>query len=75
MRKIKNASQLPNVPLKSWSDIGDHAANVTRKSVRGGVLGGEYSTEYAELKKARLAAPKGVPQASTKTSFVDLTLT
>ena len=75
MRKIKNASELPNIPLKSWSDIGDHAANVTRKSVRGGVLGGEYSTEYAELKKARLAAPKGVPQASTKTSFVDLTLT
>ena len=80
LRKIKKASELPDVPLKTWADIGDHAANVTRKSVRGGKLGkgkhGQgYSNEYAEMKKAGRAAPIGVPQSSRQTSYVDLTLT
>lgn len=75
MRKIKNASELPDVPLKTWADIGDHAANVTRESIRGGKLGGSYDSEYADMKKAGRAAPRGVPQASKQTSYVDLTLT
>jgi hypothetical protein len=69
------ASDIPKIPLKTWEDIGDNAANITRTSIRDGVLGGSYSKSYAENKKARKAAPRGSSQSSTQTKFVDLTLT
>jgi hypothetical protein len=73
--KILNAKELPNVPLKTWGDIGAFTAIRIRKLIRSGKLGGSYHSEYADKKKAGKAAPSGVPQSSKQTSYVDLTLT
>jgi len=73
--KVLRARDLPTVPLRSWKDIGDHAANKVREYVRGGILKGKYSKDYAEAKASRKAGPKGASISSTQTSFVDLTLT
>lgn len=74
MPKPLNAERIVDIPLNTWSDIGDFIANEVRRLVRGSkVLGGSYNPEYADLKKSRRASP-GVPQASTSTK-PDLTLT
>jgi len=75
MPKPLNAERIVDIPLNTWSDIGDFIANEVRRLVRGSkVLGGSYSPQYANLKQERSAAPRGVPQASTSTK-PDLTLT
>jgi len=75
MLKPLHADRIVDIPLNTWSDIGDFIGNEVRRLVRDKkVLGGSYKPKYAELKKARQAAPKGVPQASTSTK-PDLTLT
>ena len=75
MPKPLHAERIVDIPLNTWMDIGDFIGNEVRRLVRDKkVLGGSYKPKYAELKKARRAAPKGVPQASTSTE-PDLTLT
>ena len=75
MPKPLNAERIVDIPLNTWSDIGDLIGNEVRRRVRDKkVLGGSYNPQYAELKKSRSAAPRGVPQASTSTK-PDLTLT
>ena len=75
MPKPLNAERIVDIPLNTWSDIGDFIGNEVRRRVRDKkVLGGSYNPQYAELKKSRSAAPRGVPQASTSTK-PDLTLT
>tara|TARA_B100001123_G_C15069735_1_gene931108 strand:- start:298 stop:759 length:462 start_codon:yes stop_codon:yes gene_type:complete len=75
MPKPLKSERIVDIPLKSWSDIGDFVGNEVRRLVRDKkVLGGSYNPEYAELKQSRSAAPRGVPQASTSTK-PDLTLT
>jgi len=54
--KILNAKELPNVPLKTWGDIGAFTAIRIRKLIRSGKLGGSYHSEYADKKKAGKAA-------------------
>ena len=69
------ASRIVDIPLNTWSDIGDFIANEVRRRVRDKkVLGGSYNPEYANLKKSGQASP-GVPQASTEGTKPDLTLT
>ena len=75
MPKPLHAERIVDIPLNTWSDIGDFVGNEVRRLVRDKkVLGGSYNPQYAELKKSRSAAPRGVPQASTSTK-PDLTLT
>ena len=75
MPKPLNAERIVDIPLNTWSDIGDFVGNEVRRLVRDKkVLGGSYNPQYAELKKSRSAAPRGVPQASTSAN-PDLTLT
>jgi len=62
--KVLRAKDLPTVPLKDWKDIGDHAANKVREYVRGGILKGKYSKDYAEAKASRKAGPKGASISS-----------
>ena len=74
MPKPLHADRIVDIPLNTWSDIGDFIANEVRRRVRDKkVLGGSYNPEYANLKKSGHASP-GVPQASTSTK-PDLTLT
>ena len=75
MPKPLHAERIVDIPLNTWSDIGDFVGNEVRRLVRDKkVLGGSYNPQYAELKKSRSAAPRGVPQASTSAK-PDLTLT
>ena len=75
MPKPLHAERIVDIPLNTWSDIGDFIGNEVRRLVRDKkVLGGSYNPQYAELKKSRSAAPRGVPQASTSAK-PDLTLT
>ena len=68
MPKPLHSERIVDIPLNTWSDIGDFIANEVRRLVRGSkVLGGSYNPEYANLKKERSAEPRGVPQASTST--------
>ena len=67
----KPASEIIDIPLKTWNDVGDSIANQVRKKVRDQkVLGGSYSSEYAQAKSGR----KFRNQSSTSTQ-PDLTLT
>jgi len=67
----KRTSQIIDIPLKTWNDVGDSIANQVRKKVRDQkVLGGSYSSEYAKAKGGR----KFRNQSSTSTK-PDLTLT
>ena len=75
MPKPLHSERIVDIPLNTWSDIGDFVGNEVRRLVRDKkVLGGSYNPQYAELKKSRSAAPRGVPQASTSAK-PDLTLT
>lgn len=69
--KKNRSSRIVDIPLKTWDDIGDSIANQTRTLVRDRkVLGGSYSTKYAQMKGSR----KFRNQSSTSTK-PDLTLT
>ena len=71
--KPLDASRIVDIPLKDWADVGDNAANVVRDQIRNKrAIKGGYDPSYAVAKKNRKAARS---QASTETSFVDLTLT
>ena len=71
--KPLDASRIVDIPLKDWADVGDNAANVVRDQIRNKrAIKGSYDPSYAIAKKNRKAARN---QASTETSFVDLTLT
>ena len=71
--KPLDASRIIDIPLKDWKDVGDNAANVVRDQIKNKrAIKGSYDPSYAVAKKNRKAARS---QASTETSFVDLTLT
>lgn len=68
---MSKTSQIIDIPLKTWNDVGDSIANQVRKKVRDQkVLGGTYNSEYAKAKSGR----KFRNQSSTSTK-PDLTLT
>tara|TARA_R100001463_G_scaffold30860_2_gene70037 strand:+ start:129 stop:605 length:477 start_codon:yes stop_codon:yes gene_type:complete len=73
--KIKplNPDKIVDIPLKTWSAIGDNACNVVREQIREKrALTGKYSKSYATAKSSRKASQS---QSSTETGFVNLTLT
>ena len=71
--QLPDASRIVDIPLKDWADVGDNAANVVRDQIKNKrAIKGSYDPSYAVAKKNRKAARS---QASTETSFVDLTLT
>ena len=76
---MQTRSQLPDlkrivdIPLNDWRDVGNNASNIVREQIRDKrAIKGSYSAKYAINKSSRKAARS---QASTQTSFVNLTLT
>tara|TARA_R100001530_G_scaffold19521_1_gene16447 strand:+ start:772 stop:1254 length:483 start_codon:yes stop_codon:yes gene_type:complete len=71
--KPLDASRIIDIPLKTWADVGDNAANIVRDQIRNKrAIKGDYDPEYAEAKRSRKAARS---QSSTETGFIDFTLT